>query len=167
MGQACEIIENRGSVLFRAVLTPRRSTTTRHLNTVILIFAVISVPTSVAFALVGAWPVSGFIGLDIVLLAAFLLYHHWAGRARETIELSQRSLVIKQNDPWGRQRSWQLDPHWLRIHLEDLDEHRNRLELRLRDRAFNVGSFLSADEKIGLADSLREKLAQVSVLQGA
>ncbi len=167
MAQGYEYADENTGVLFRTVLKPRRSTTRAHLNTVILVFAIVSIPASVVFAIIGAWPVSGFLGLDVVLLAVFLRYHHWVGRSREIIELSHQVLTIKRNDHWGRQRSWQLDPHWLRVHLEELDEHRNRLELRLRDRAFDIGSFLSTEEKAGLATTLRQELAQVSLLQRA
>lgn len=171
MGHTCDISEaaskTSNGLLFRAVLKPERSASVQYLNTVVLIFATISVPTSVVFAMVGAWPVAGFIGLDIVLLAAFLRYHHWVGRVRETIELSRDALVIKRRDQWGRQRSWRLDPHWARVHLEDVDEHRNRLEFRLRDRVVSVGGFLSQEEKVDLAATLRQKLAQVSALQRA
>lgn len=159
-------MDDGNGLLFRAVLKPRRSTTPQHLNTIILIFAVISVPMSVVFAFLGAWPVAGFMGLDLILLAVFLRYHHWAGRAREIIELSHEVLLVKRNDLWGRQRSWRFDPHWLRVHVEELDEHRIRLELRLRNRVVQIGSFLSREEKASLAATLREKLAQVSLLQG-
>ncbi len=152
------------NLLFRATLSPQRSASRRLRNTVIGIFAGASIPVGIAFAVLGAWPATAFIGFDIVLLAAFLHFHHFAGRAREIIEISNTALIIEQRDHWGRKKIWNFEPRWLRVHLEDIDEHHNHLEIRNRSCRLPIGSFLSTDEKAGLAATLRNALSQVSVL---
>lgn len=154
------------TVLFSAILEPQRSATVRHINTAVIVFAAASLPASLAFLSIGAWPVTGFIGLDIVLLLAALRFHHWAGRTHEIIHLTGRSLVVERVSHWGRRKAWEFQPHWLQVAVEDVDDHHNRLAIRTRGLSLYVGSFLTSQEKVELARALRRNLARLSVWSG-
>lgn len=152
--------------LFRVVLTPQRSASRRTRNMAVMMFAAACLPAGAGFAAIGAWPVAAFIGLDILLLAVFLHYHHFTGCMQESIELTRSSLIVERRDQWGRLKTWRFEPRWLRVHLRQPDGHRTRLELCVRDRCLSIGNFLSAGEKAGLARTLRHKLSRVSVVCG-
>jgi hypothetical protein len=58
------------------------------------------------FSRVGAWPVTGFLGLDVVLLYFALHWNNRTGRAYEFINLTDNALTIEKTGPWGQQKSW-------------------------------------------------------------
>ncbi len=149
-------------VIFSAVLEPNRSASVRNLNTAVLIFALGSLPFCVMFWFLGAWPVVGFVGVDVLILACLLRIHHWAGRAREVIHLTEKELTVERISHWGRVRQVSLSPNWLRVRVEDIDDYRNRLEIANRDETHVIGNFLSRQEKIELADALRRGLDQLT-----
>ncbi len=59
--------------IFSAVLTPHRSLGSIGFLVLMIVFGVISFIAGMAFLLMGAWPVFGFFGLDVLLL-------YWAFR---------------------------------------------------------------------------------------
>lgn len=148
--------------VFRAVLEPHRSATISNLNVAALVFALGSLPFCILFWALGAWPVIGFVGLDALILLCLLRFHHWAGRAHETIHLTDEALTIERVNHWGRTRRWSFQPYWLQVNVEDVDAYRNRLEIRNRERSLSIGGFLTSEEKIDLADALRHSLQQLT-----
>ena len=60
--------------IFSARLTPHRSLSRDNMRLLIGLFAGACILTSLPFLFLGAWPVAGFMGLDIALL-------YWAFRA--------------------------------------------------------------------------------------
>ena len=159
--------ESGHGILYRAVLEPQRSASTRNINTAIIVFALASLPVSLVFGVLGAWPVSVFVGLDVVLLAAALRLHYWGGRSREVITITHDAFTVERIGALGRTRTWAAQPHWLKVELTTIDDDRNKLELRARDKRTEIGRFLMADEKKLLADELRDRLRQLSVWNGA
>ncbi len=152
----------RGGVLFSAVLRPNRSATIRGLNTVMALMAVIWLGAGAVFAAIGAWPVFGFLGLDVLVLYLALRFSMRAGQTVETIDLTERALTVRRINHWGRSRDWSFSPHWLQVVVDDLSAHRDRLELRSRGHALVVGSFLTPAERAELAGALRGALRSLS-----
>ena len=63
-------------VLFQTELRPNRSSTPGAIRKLALVLCVALVPAGLVFVYVGAWPVFGFLGLEIVALVTLLNYHH-------------------------------------------------------------------------------------------
>ena len=61
------------TVLFSALLTPHRSLNRTGFLLVMAFLSVISFAAGIAFLLMGAWPVLGFFGLDVLAI-------YWAFR---------------------------------------------------------------------------------------
>ena len=55
-----------GETVFSTVLRPSRSLRLKNLQVVVIIIAVIWFVVGLLFALAGAWPVIGFLGLEVV-----------------------------------------------------------------------------------------------------
>lgn len=128
----------------------------------------VSFAAGLVFYLMGAWPVVGFLGLDILgIYWAFKLSYR-AGEMAETILLTDSDLVIRrltapsagrENDAGQNQGEWHFQPYWVRVLLEQPDEFQTQLILSSHGRRLHVGSFLSPDEKASLAHALRQALA--------
>ena len=151
------------TALYQAVLEPHRSASARNINTAIIVFALAALPLSLMFSVMGAWPVSIFIGLDVILLFAALRLHFWFGRKREIITITHDLLTVECIGATGRTRTWAASPHWMKVVVTELNDDHNKLELRTRDSRAEIGRFLNADEKLDLAQELRGKLAAFSV----
>jgi len=118
----------------------------------------ISFLTGLAFFMLGAWPVMGFCGLDVLLIYGAFKLNYRAARLHELIELSENELKLTRVYPSGRSQSWTFNPYWVRLELEEHETRADRLSLRSHGRVLTFGSFLSDDEKRGFAEALRAAL---------
>jgi uncharacterized membrane protein len=126
----------------------------------ILMAAVIAVNLVVGgvFLSLGAWPVTAFCGLDVLLVYAAFKINYRAGRARETIDLSPSALRVTRVYPSGASETLDLDPYWARVRLDERADGQTALALVSHGRSFGVASFLSDDERRDFAESLTAAL---------
>ena len=83
-------------LLFDAVLMPHRSLSATGFGVLMGIVAAASCAIGLAFLLAGAWPVIGFLGLDITLVyLAFRSTYH-SGKLREVFQLSKREPIVRR-----------------------------------------------------------------------
>ena len=151
-------------VLFDAVLFPHRSLPPGAFVVLMIAVTGISFGAGVAFAVIGAWPVLGFFGLDVLLLAWFFHLSYRSGRLYETVRLTRERLIVRRVHPDGAARSWSFQPFWLRVEIDRPAPHTRQLALVSHGRRLAIGSFLTPEEKQGLATELRAALAQVRSL---
>jgi len=106
----------------------------------------------------GAWPVLGFLGADVILVYLAFKVSYAAGRAYERVRLSESALTVESVDRWGRRRAVDLQPHWLRV---DISEAPSGLTLTSRGHTVAIASFLPPDELDDVADTIRAALARL------
>lgn len=145
-------------VFFSATLRPHRSATTRGIDIVIALIAVMSFGAGIAFVSLGAWPVTGFLGLDVLLLWIALRLNHRAGNARETVDMREDVLRVVRVDAWGRRKEWTFSPYWAQVVL---DEDRRALIVRSHGTEAAIGAFLTDGEREDLLRALRRALGKV------
>src|SRR5690606_28830961 len=88
--------------IFRALLTPHRSMGRKGFAIVMSIFAVTWLGTGAFFMSLGAWPVFGFFGLDLLLLYIAFKMNYRAARARDEVSVSRVLLEIRKVEPSGK-----------------------------------------------------------------
>jgi uncharacterized membrane protein len=145
-------------LLLDLVLRPHRSLTPRGfrvLMTVLLGFGMIG---GAVFLLLGAWPVLGFLGLDVVLVYLAFRASYAGGRVYERIRLSPAALIVDRVDRRGRHRRFELQPQWLRV---EVDGAASRLTLSSHGRSLAVAAFLPRDELDEVAEAIRLALARL------
>ncbi len=154
-----ELADRAPPVAFNAVLYPHRSL--HHNGFVILMAAIVlvSVLIGAGFALIGAWPVSGFFGLDALLVYLAFRWNYRDGRRAEFICLDGAGLTVRRLDPAGRTREWRFEPHWVRVELDQPPRHDSPLSLASHGERLVIGTFLTKEERAELATSLRAALA--------
>ena len=145
-------------VLFQAELRPNQSSTPETIRKLALTLCVALIPAGLIFVYVGAWPVFGFLGLELVALIALLNYHHKRSYIIERIAITSEDLRVERIDPWGRRRIWSFQRHWLQVNVDDKGERDCELELRSHGRALVIGTFLTTDERREFARHLRNAL---------
>ena len=148
-------------VVLDLVLYPHRSLSKTGFLVLMAAIVGCSMAVGVAFLLAGAWPVFGFFGLDVLLIYAGFRLNYRAARAYETVRLTPKTLEIVKVDPAGRAMRTELTPAWLSVDLAEPDEWSKRLTLRSAGRDIEIGAFLPPEEKVGLAEALRDGLRRV------
>jgi uncharacterized membrane protein len=145
--------------IFSATITPHRSLGRIGFLIVMAIFGGVSFISGVAFLMMGAWPVCGFFGLDVLLLyLAFRLnYRHAA--AYEEVKVTPLALTVRKVSHRGIAREWVLNPLWVRLEKIAHEEFGiERLLLISRGRQLAIANFLGPDEKASFATALGNAL---------
>jgi uncharacterized membrane protein len=118
-----------------------------------------STAIGILFWIAGAWPVVGFLGLDVLLIYVAFRLSYRDARRYETLKLTASALSVERFVRGRRVLAEDLQPYWLNVLVEEERSGQNRLILRSHGRSLEVGAFLSPPEKSELADSLRAALA--------
>jgi uncharacterized membrane protein len=145
-------------VFLDAVLAPHRSLSRQGFNILMLVLGVICFVYGVFFILLGAWPVFGFLGLDVLLVWLAFRASYRGARQSEHVRLVEDSLTVERIDIRGGQRRWLFEPYWLRVVYEEQDETTNRLSIRSHGRNLALGSFLGPAQRREFADRLQRAL---------
>lgn len=148
---------------WRATLTPHRSLTRQGFTLLMATFGAISLGVGILFFTIGAWPVLGFMGLDVFLVwFAFKRNFRDADRA-EHIEVTERELVVQRVVRSEAFEPMRFVRNWVRVELEqDLArELIGRLLIRFKGSAVEIASFLSPDERREFAQALQHALVTV------
>jgi uncharacterized membrane protein len=145
-------------VIFATTVAPYRSLPPRRLTWIMLGLAAFGCCISVGFVLAGAWPVTGFFGLDIALLYFAFRLSYRSARQREELRLTQQALDIERVGIHGERQHWQLEPTWLRVTIDENAQGRGRLILSSHGNTVGLGAFLNTEERRRLADELRAAL---------
>lgn len=110
------------------------------------------------FWLVGAWPVTGFLGLDLVLLwAAFRIVRRRA-RRHERVRLDPSGLEVARVGADGRTASWRFEPHWVRVEIDRPPRRDSLITLSSHGRSLRFGALITPEERVEVADTLRGAL---------
>jgi uncharacterized membrane protein len=143
---------------FRAILHPHRSLSRSGFMMLLGFIGFVSLATSIAFTVIGAWPVMGFYGLDLLALYVAFKVNYHAGKAYELVELSPEVLKITQVQPSGRSLSFDFNPYWVKVLLNEWPDGSADLKLASHGKEFEFARFLNAEEKKDFAQALRDAL---------
>jgi uncharacterized membrane protein len=146
--------------IFSAVLTPHRSLGATGFLVLMACFGGASFATGVVFILMGAWPVFGFLGLDVLLLYLAFRANYRAAGAYEEVTVTASELTVRKVTPFGRVREeWSANPLWVRLQKDEHEEFGlQRLFLVSRGRRFAVAGALAPEEKASFAAALSQAL---------
>ncbi len=147
--------------LFEAVLVPHRSLSARQFCLMMAGMTAIGFCAGIAFMVIGAWPVLGFLGLDVALVYFAFRASYRGARRREILRLTREELSVRRIEASGTQSQWVFQSYWLRVRLGGEAGRANILTLTSHGRSLAIGEFLSAEERKTLAQSLATALRQV------
>jgi uncharacterized membrane protein len=147
------------TTLFSALLTPHRSLSQSGFLLLMGFVCIVSFVAGLIFLSMGAWPVVGFFGLDLLAIYwAFKVNFHRA-TAYEEIAVTPSALHVRRVTHLGMVSEWSFNPLWVRLDVEAHEEFGvERLALVSRGRRLGIASFLGADEKQSFAKALTAAL---------
>ncbi len=145
-------------LFFDARLRPHRSLSRRGFLLLMIAVATAACLAGLACFLIGAWPVVGFLGLDIALIYLAFKMNYRHGRMYETLRLTRGGLTVARVSHWGERRTWRLQPAWLQVLIDDPPGHDSQLVLRSHGKSLSIGGFLTPEERAELGAALRRAL---------
>ncbi|MFC7734786.1 DUF2244 domain-containing protein [Roseomonas sp. GCM10028921] len=145
--------------LFEALSTPHQSGTQTGLRVVIGLVTLGSAGLTALFWSLGAWPVAGFMGGEVLLAVGLLRAHRrWSSRIAERITLADGRLRVDRTDRRGRQQALEFEAYWARVTLTPRPGRVSELRLSARTRSTEIGHFLGEENKMDLAQALEQAL---------
>ena len=145
-------------ILFQAEVTPHRSLSAAGIRRVIVFTCSVSFCTTTLFWYLGAWPIAGFNGAEILLAMVLLRMHHISARESEVLQLSGAGLRILRTDKSGHASERLLPGGWLNVTLMERPGRVPGLYLTAHGQHVEVEASLGEPEKRDLAAALAEAL---------
>ena len=147
--------------LYQRRLIPHRSLSKKGLSTLLFCLGLAGIAVSIPFFLLGAWPVVGFFGLDVLILYLAFRANMRAARAYEEVEISHVELKLRKVSARGAIRDWRFNPAWARLSTDRHEEFgTQRIAVIEGRRQVEIGAFLGAEAKDELAESFGSALRE-------
>jgi uncharacterized membrane protein len=147
--------------LFSAIITPHRSLSAGGFLLVMAVVGGLSFVAGMFFLLLGAWPVIGFLGLDVLLVYWAFRANYRAAAAFEQVVVTPSELRLRRINHRGESAEWTLNPLWTTL---DRETHEDfgllKLFLVSRGKKLSVAGFLSPKEKESFAAALSAALGE-------
>ena len=147
--------------IFSAINTPHRSLGSTGFLVLMLGICGVSFISGVMFLLIGAWPVFGFLGIDVLLIYWAFRINYRAARAYEEVTVTPSELTVRKVNHRGDVREWTLNPVWVRLErVAHVEFGIERLFLVSQGRRLSIASCLGPDEKASFAGALSTALSE-------
>ena len=138
-------------------ISPHRSLSKGGFKILMLIVTLLCLTGGIIFWFLGAWPVFGFFGLDILLVYIAFKVSYRRGEIYEKLFIVSKKFKIYRGFPSGKLQEWELNPYW--AHVELVTQNKNtQLIIRSEDKVVSVGSFLNVVAKERLKDTISDSI---------
>jgi uncharacterized membrane protein len=124
-----------------------------------LILGVFSAVFGLGFLLVGAWPVVGFLGVEILALWLVFRWSFRAQTARTYVRVTADEVDVRKVDGWGRERRASMASHFARVEFDRTATGPNALRLATSRTAYPLGEFLTPRERETFARRLMQAIS--------
>jgi uncharacterized membrane protein len=150
---------NGETELFSATLTPHRSLNRTGFLVVMALVSVVSFAAGLVFLLIGAWPVFGFFGLDVLVIYWAFRVSFRRAKASEDIRVTPSELYVRRTSHRGHVVEFSFNPLWVRLDRKTHAEFGiERLYLVSKGRRVAIASFLGPEEKESFSNALMAAL---------
>lgn len=145
-------------LLFEAEITPYRSLSRAGLWRLIGFLCTVSFGVTLMFWWLGAWPIAGFNGAELLAAVLLLRVHGRSRRVREEVRLTSQVLRVRRVDARGGVTEVVLSPDWLDVLIEERAGRVPALWLVGGGVREEIAAVLGEDEKRDLARVLGQAL---------
>jgi uncharacterized membrane protein len=151
--------------VFSATISPYRSLSPHACAILLSVLALLNLTIGVFFWHLGAWPVIGFMGLDVLIVWLAFLWSYRRARCSESLLVTATDLQLSRFQEDRLVEHLTFPRGFVHVDIEHDAEREliGRLYLRSRGRAYEIGSFLGASERLALARELDRALATPKV----
>jgi uncharacterized membrane protein len=144
-----------GELLMDAVLRPHRSLSAKAFKYMLAAVIAVNAALAVFLWVQGAFPVAGFLGLDVLALWLAFRINYKSGRAAEYVRIAPGKVHLAAIDQNGVATHWVLNPVWARVARDG-----RGVLVREREGQMRLGAFLSPKECESFASALSLALSK-------
>ena len=148
------MIAPQANPLFDVVIYPNQPVGPRTFALLMAVASLIIALMSAAFIAAGAWPVSGFLGLDLILLYLAFRWAQKEARSHQRVTLDDQTLRIESIDGNGKARFWRFEPYWTKVEIDRPPARKSLVILSSKGRRLHIGQFLTPQDRLKFADAL-------------
>lgn len=154
-------MERSNPKTWQATLTPHRSLNRQGFLLVMILIAGVNFVVGLLFYAIGAWPVAGFAGLDVLLMWWAFRANFAEARKAERISITEHEVILERLSDRHPTENQRFVRRWVRVELEEDKEREliGRLSLISGRSRIPIGDFLAPEERKTLARALRSALA--------
>jgi uncharacterized membrane protein len=138
-----------GKLYMDAELRPHRSLSLAACRLMLIAVIAVNAGAAAVFWANGAFPVVGFLGLDVLALGLAFRLNYRAARVVERVRIAKDCVHVAAVAPSGRETHWALNPIWARVAREG-----RGVFLQAGPDAMLLGAFLSPKECESFAAAL-------------
>ncbi|MBC7576088.1 MAG: DUF2244 domain-containing protein [Tardiphaga sp.] len=141
--------------LFSALLRPHRALSRTGFFVLMGFVCAVSFAAGLTFLMMGAWPVLGFFGLDVLAIYWAFRVNYRRGDATEQITVTASEIRVRRVSHRGHVVQWALNPLW--VQLEQISHAEFGIEqlfLVSRGRRVSIARFLGPEEKASFVKAL-------------
>jgi uncharacterized membrane protein len=151
------------SPLLHLVFTPNRSLGPRGFAILMSVTTVLGALIALRFLLLSskAWPIAIFMCIDVILLYWGFRINYRSATQREDLWLDARTLDVRQRANNGSETTFQLNPHWVKVELEELNEFQNQLHLVSHGRKYQIAALLAPHERVEICAAIQSALLRL------
>jgi uncharacterized membrane protein len=149
---------------FSLTLYPHRSLGAFGMKIVLGAVVLSNLIVAIFFWAIHAWPVFGFLGLDVVMVFVAFAINNRRARGYEQISFEGEEVTVMRVTALGQSQR-KFNRRWLKVELE-YDEARElagRLFLVSHGKRTQIASFLGIDERQALARQLQAALVRPKI----
>ena len=122
------------------------------------VLAALAFCIGLGFFLIGAWPVIGFLGLELVVVYIAFRLNYRSAKAYEQLLIHHAGITIIRLSDNGTQTRDELASLWLKAEIIKQSGKRKLLGLRLHSQFHEIGAFLPPAEKSNPKDLINERI---------
>ncbi|MEQ9507330.1 MAG: DUF2244 domain-containing protein [Hyphomonas sp.] len=152
--------ETTETIYLDAVLTPNRSLSERGFAIGMAIVAVVFFLTGLMFWSMGAVPILGFFGLDMVAVWLAFRLSFRKLEVQTHVTVTARSIRLSHRDAKGRVREAEVPSAFARVELDEPVTTNSWLRIEHGRKAWVIGRFLTPAERKAFAEALRKALRE-------
>ena len=158
------LMRDQGAPSFEAVIHPYRSLGPVGFKILLAVVIGANAVGAIVMLSLGAWPVAGFMGLDVLAVYVAFRMSYAQARAFERVTINGEALVVERVDVKGRRREWRFPSYWVSVLFEGDEESGATVTLRSHGRSLEIGEYLSPFERKSFADTLKRALYEAKAL---
>jgi uncharacterized membrane protein len=132
-----------------AVLRPHRSLSFAAFRVMLIVVIAANAIAAIVFIANGAFPVAGFLGLDVLALWLAFRVNYRSARVEEFVRIAPHSVHVASVDAGGQAVHWVLNPVWAKVIRDG-----KGVVIRAGDRQIRLGAFLSPKECVSFAEAV-------------
>ena len=139
---------------------PNQSLTPKGL---LLLMFLITIPASfigITFFILGAWPVLGFMGLEVLLIYIAFKVLFYKNKFYEHIILDNEKLNILFKKKNKIIKKIELEPTWVQVKIEKIYENEDTLILSSHGKKIILANYLIPEERLKLAGKIKSGLRE-------